>query len=226
MTRASFVRSESMLLKKSPRRSRGIGIRNNRIGENGYLNQRCVLAPDLESILRARMGKILFQQHRQEPNIDRAALSDSNRPPVSLIDLDLPFDARVQAANVVVCARLRDGQLRALARRQDWRLQRLTRDHHPRRRGIGVNPHRSFALLKKSPARWPGFLIVCCKTWVVKRVLRYRAPRPAAAPPAGAVRPEPADEPRLLSMPGMSSFGTQPLPLAFGVMLGAHVTAV
>jgi hypothetical protein len=40
-----------------------VKIRNNRIGTTGLLNQHCVLAPDLESILLARMRKILLQQY-------------------------------------------------------------------------------------------------------------------------------------------------------------------
>src|SRR5712691_3368603 len=55
-----------MLSKKSPRKSCGIGIRNNRIEANGFLNQRCALAPDLESILRTRMSKIVFRQYRPQ----------------------------------------------------------------------------------------------------------------------------------------------------------------
>src|SRR5882672_9401082 len=53
-----------MLSKKSPRKICRIGIRNYRTGVKGFLNQRCVLAPDLESILRTRMRKIVFRQHR------------------------------------------------------------------------------------------------------------------------------------------------------------------
>src|SRR5437899_8366585 len=41
-----------------------IKIRNNRIGANGFLNQRCALTPDLESILRTQTVKILLQQNR------------------------------------------------------------------------------------------------------------------------------------------------------------------
>src|SRR5207249_10184003 len=52
------------MLQKSPRRSCRIKIRNNRIGANGFLNQRCALTPDLESILRTQTGKILLQQNR------------------------------------------------------------------------------------------------------------------------------------------------------------------
>src|SRR5437667_2143849 len=55
----------SILLQKSPRRSCRIKIRNNRIGANGFLNQRCALTPDLESILRTQTGKILLQQNLQ-----------------------------------------------------------------------------------------------------------------------------------------------------------------
>src|SRR5215208_2646457 len=41
--------------RKRPRTGCRIRIRNNRIGANGLLNRRCVLAPDVESILRGRM---------------------------------------------------------------------------------------------------------------------------------------------------------------------------
>src|SRR5436309_8054997 len=41
-------------------------MRNNRIGVNGFLNQPCALIPDLESIMRARMRKIVLQQNRHE----------------------------------------------------------------------------------------------------------------------------------------------------------------
>src|SRR5262245_41835123 len=58
-----------MLSKKSPQTSCRIRIRNDRIGANGFLNQRCALAPDLESILRARMSKIVFRQHRSKGDI-------------------------------------------------------------------------------------------------------------------------------------------------------------
>src|SRR5262245_20578140 len=53
-----------IVLQKSPPRSCRIKIRNNRIGANGFLNQRCALTPDLESILRARTGKIVLQHIR------------------------------------------------------------------------------------------------------------------------------------------------------------------
>jgi hypothetical protein len=41
----------------------GIEIRNNRIGGNGFLNQRCVSAPAIESIFLARRPKIFLQQN-------------------------------------------------------------------------------------------------------------------------------------------------------------------
>ena len=41
-------------------------MRNNRIGVNGFLNQPCALIPDLESIMRARMRKIVLQHNRHE----------------------------------------------------------------------------------------------------------------------------------------------------------------
>src|SRR5262245_36380446 len=66
----------SMLSKKSPQTSCRIRIRNDRIGANGFLNQRCALAPDLESILRARMSKIVFRQHR--PKADQGLRHDGS----------------------------------------------------------------------------------------------------------------------------------------------------
>jgi hypothetical protein len=39
------------------------------------LNQRCLLAPDLESILRARMSKILLQQNRPRTDLTAAAIN-------------------------------------------------------------------------------------------------------------------------------------------------------
>ena len=48
------------MLQKSPRRSCRIKIRNNRIGANGYLNQRCALTPDLEFNLTRSDGQNSF----------------------------------------------------------------------------------------------------------------------------------------------------------------------
>ena len=39
---------------------RGAGLRNNRIGTSGFLNQCCAFAPNVESILLARMRKNVF----------------------------------------------------------------------------------------------------------------------------------------------------------------------
>src|SRR6059036_3086592 len=60
------VRFAPIVLQKSSLRGCRIKIRNNRIGANGFLNQRCALTPDLESILRTQTGKILLQQNRHE----------------------------------------------------------------------------------------------------------------------------------------------------------------
>ena len=86
-------RSGSMLSKKSPRTSCRIEIRNNRIGANGFLNQRCALAPDLESILRARMRKIVLQQNLPAADSCSAAKNPGrgrarvvSRPPVQRLD--------------------------------------------------------------------------------------------------------------------------------------------
>src|SRR5258708_22325257 len=68
-----------IVLQKSPRRSCRIKIRNNRIGTNGFLNQRCALTPDLESILRTQTGKILLQQNRHIPAVATAAKDGRSR---------------------------------------------------------------------------------------------------------------------------------------------------
>jgi hypothetical protein len=44
-------------------------IRNNRIGANGFLNQRCAWTPDHESILRAQTGKIVLQHNLPKADI-------------------------------------------------------------------------------------------------------------------------------------------------------------
>src|SRR6266478_5267312 len=67
------------MLQKSPRRSCRIKIRNNRIGANGFLNQRCALTPDLESILRALTGKMVLQHNPSQSGHARAHLSTSVR---------------------------------------------------------------------------------------------------------------------------------------------------
>jgi hypothetical protein len=52
-----------ILLQKSPSRCCGIVIWNNRIGVSTLLNQRCVLALNIESMFRVEMLKILLQQY-------------------------------------------------------------------------------------------------------------------------------------------------------------------
>jgi hypothetical protein len=60
--------------------------RNNRIGARRFLNQHCVLVPDLESILLARTPKIVLQHERSELTItlkritQNLQLSTSCRP--------------------------------------------------------------------------------------------------------------------------------------------------
>jgi hypothetical protein len=58
------VRFTPILLQKSPRESCRIETRNNRIETNGFLNQRCACAPDVESMLLAQMRKIFLQHYR------------------------------------------------------------------------------------------------------------------------------------------------------------------
>jgi len=57
------VRSVPIVLQKSPQIICRIRMRNNRIAANAFLNQHCALAPDLESMLRARMRKIVLQHN-------------------------------------------------------------------------------------------------------------------------------------------------------------------
>src|SRR5436305_14766556 len=73
------VSNVPILLQKSPRRSCRIKIRNNRIGANGFLNQRCALTPDLESILRTQTGKILLQQNRHMKTARFKSTSQASR---------------------------------------------------------------------------------------------------------------------------------------------------
>jgi hypothetical protein len=87
-----------ILLQKSPRRNCRIRIRNNRIGTNEFLNQRCLLAPDLESILLARMSKILLQQNR--PFASFAAMQHVGRFR-SEADIGCPEDQSNNAPEVV-----------------------------------------------------------------------------------------------------------------------------
>src|SRR5438477_12958995 len=82
-----IVRFWQILLQKSPRRSCRIKMRNNRIGVNGFLNQPCTLIPDLESILRTRMRKIVLQHNL--PGADSCTAANDEltnllyQPPIS-----------------------------------------------------------------------------------------------------------------------------------------------
>src|SRR5260370_36569143 len=71
------VSSRQIVLQKSPWRSCKIKIRNYRIGANGFLNQRCALTPDLESILRTRTGKIVLQHNLPQADIQQHAIPQS-----------------------------------------------------------------------------------------------------------------------------------------------------
>src|SRR5262249_17740578 len=63
------VAMHPIVLQKSPRRSCGIEIRNNRIGANEFLNRCCAFTLDLESILLARMRKIVLQHNPPESGL-------------------------------------------------------------------------------------------------------------------------------------------------------------
>ena len=67
------VRFVPIVLQKSPRRGCRIEIRNNRIDAIGLLYQCCALAPNLKSILRARMRKIVLQHNLPQADICSAA---------------------------------------------------------------------------------------------------------------------------------------------------------
>ena len=56
-------RSGPILLQKSPQSFCEMRIGNNRIDAAEYLNQCCVSASELESILRGQMDKIFLQQY-------------------------------------------------------------------------------------------------------------------------------------------------------------------
>src|SRR5215472_9684421 len=86
-----------IFLQKSPQRFREIRIGNNRIGAGEYLNQCCASTPELESILRCRMGKIFLQQNR--PKADRVA-----QPMLSAITL-FSLAGRAEALLFPFCRR-------------------------------------------------------------------------------------------------------------------------
>jgi hypothetical protein len=69
MSRA-HVASWQILLQKSARGSLAAKMRNNRIGMNGFLNQHCALASDLELMLLAQTRKIFLQQYHSTGYIE------------------------------------------------------------------------------------------------------------------------------------------------------------
>jgi hypothetical protein len=60
---AGPARAES--LDADAARRLGAKMRNNRIGTKGFLSQHCALAPDLESMLLARMRKVFCNNTAQ-----------------------------------------------------------------------------------------------------------------------------------------------------------------
>src|SRR5262249_23850731 len=60
---ARFVRFVPIVLQKSPSRLCEIEICNNRIGASVLLNRCCSFVPDLESMFRDQMQKILLQHN-------------------------------------------------------------------------------------------------------------------------------------------------------------------
>jgi hypothetical protein len=80
------------LLGRPPRRSCGIKIRNDRIGANGSLNQRCALTPDLESILRSE-GQNILQHNQAIPDMARLAplpIVDAIGPTSDIDRIEIP----------------------------------------------------------------------------------------------------------------------------------------
>src|SRR3981189_1542994 len=63
------VGSVPILLQKSPSRLCEIEICNDRIGARASLNRCCAFAPDLESMLRDKMLKILLQHNRLQSGL-------------------------------------------------------------------------------------------------------------------------------------------------------------
>jgi hypothetical protein len=119
-----------IVLRKSP--WEGIKMRNNRIGASGFLNQRCALTPDLESILRARTGKIVLQHNPPESG----QIADVSVSPV--------------CANRVITQRGQQHPIRSPRRRGE---QRATWNGSPASRWNGTCERWS---PNCSPARVPG----------------------------------------------------------------------
>src|SRR3974377_2372933 len=64
-----------ILLQKSPQKFCETRISNNRIEAGKFVNQCCASTPDLESILRAQIGKIFLQHNRPNAEVSRCPLS-------------------------------------------------------------------------------------------------------------------------------------------------------
>src|SRR5262249_18065189 len=76
--RSQRVRLVPIVLQKSPSRLCEIEICNNRIGASVLLNRCCSFVPDLESMFRDQMQKILLQH-----NLPKAAVTHrSNKAPL------------------------------------------------------------------------------------------------------------------------------------------------
>jgi hypothetical protein len=71
----AFVRGSyvPIVLQKSPSSLCEIEICNDRIGPRAPLNRCCAFAPDLESMLRDKMLKILLQHNLPHPDISPGA---------------------------------------------------------------------------------------------------------------------------------------------------------
>ena len=82
MRQSRHVGLWQILLQKSPQSLCRIEMRNNRIEPKGFLNQYYALEPDLESILRAPMSKILLQHNRHQADVPEPPIyvRFSNRP--------------------------------------------------------------------------------------------------------------------------------------------------
>src|SRR5262249_25591709 len=73
------VRLVPIVLQKSPSRLCEIEICNNRIGASVLLNRCCSFVPDLESMFRDQMQKILLQHNLPQANSCTAANSPDER---------------------------------------------------------------------------------------------------------------------------------------------------
>src|SRR5262249_47999401 len=70
----ALVRFWQIVLQKSPSRLCEIEICNNRIGASVLLNRCCSFVPDLESMFRDQMQKILLQHNRHKADMRVVAL--------------------------------------------------------------------------------------------------------------------------------------------------------